>query len=231
LPKYIAESVQASGEITKGKGMARVERADESAPAGAQALTGIGADVLIALRADMLRFARLQLRNDDAAEDLVQESIESALRHSSSFAGQSTLKTWVFAILRNRIIDHLRTAKRSVAFSDMLDDGEDWEERMENLFNEKGRWRDGTRPVAWPDPAESMQSKQFWGVFEACLDHLPPNTGRVFMMREFLGFDSDEICAQLGISTSNCHVILHRARLKLRGCMGSGWSQTERSAC
>ena len=76
-----------------------------------------------------------------------------------------------------------------------------------------------------------MQTRQFWSVFEACLDHLPPNTGRVFMMREFLGFDSDEICEQLKISTSNCHVILHRARLKLRGCIESGWGRPGASPC
>ena len=194
-------------------------------------MAGISAQDLLSLRTDMLRFARLQLRQDDAAEDLVQESIEAALRQSSSFSGQSTLKTWVFAILRNRIIDHLRTARRSVPVSDLLEDGEDWNERMETLFNEKGRWREGPRPTAWPDPQESMQSRQFWLVFEACLDHLPPNTGRVFMMREFLGFDSDEICEQLKISTSNCHVILHRARLKLRGCIESGWGPPGANPC
>jgi len=189
------------------------------------AAAGISAEALISLRADMIRFAQLQLRNAETAEDLVQESIEAALRHSSTFAGQSTLKTWVFAILRNRIIDHLRTAKRTVPMSSLVDEGEDWQERLETLFNEMGGWRDDARPVAWPNPEESMQTQQFWGVFEACLDHLPTNTGRVFMMREFLGFESDEICAQLGISTSNCHVILHRARLKLRGCMESGWGR------
>jgi RNA polymerase sigma-70 factor (ECF subfamily) len=99
------------------------------------------------------------------------------------------------------------------------------------MFNERGAWRDGPRPVAWPDPAESMQTKQFWSVFEICLDHLPPATGRVFMMREFLGFDSDEICRQMNISTSNCHVILHRARLKLRTCMDTGWGRPEGASC
>ena len=102
-------------------------------------MAGISAQDLLSLRTDMLRFARLQLRQDDAAEDLVQESIEAALRQSSSFSGQSTLKTWVFAILRNRIIDHLRTARRSVPVSDLLEDGEDWNERMETLINKKGR--------------------------------------------------------------------------------------------
>ena len=44
-------------------------------------------------------------------------------------------------------------------------------------------------------------------VFETCLDHLPANTGRMFMMREFLGLESEEVCAQLGISAGNCHVV------------------------
>lgn len=201
-------------------------------PSGAaQTAPGVSADALIALRADMLRFAQLQLRHAETAEDLVQESIEAALRHSSTFAGDSTLKTWVFAILRNRIIDHLRVAQRTVSMSSLVDEGEDWEERVETLFNEKGRWREGARPAAWPDPEASMQSRQFWVVFEACLELLPPNTGRVFMMREFLGFESDEICKQLGISISNCHVILHRARLKLRGCMETGWGRSTEAAC
>ncbi|MFZ2650592.1 MAG: sigma-70 family RNA polymerase sigma factor [Burkholderiaceae bacterium] len=192
---------------------------------------GISAEALLSLRADMLRFAQLQLRNAETAEDLVQESIEAALRKASSFAGHSTLKTWVFAILRNRIIDHLRQASRTVTMSSLVDDSEDWQERLEALFNESGAWRDGPRPVAWPNPEESMQTRQFWAVFENCLDLLPANTGRVFMMREFLGFESDEICAQLGITTSNCHVILHRARLKLRLCMDTGWGRPKGSTC
>jgi RNA polymerase sigma-70 factor (TIGR02943 family) len=192
---------------------------------------GISAAALISLRADMLRFAQLQLRDRETAEDLVQESIEAALRKSSSFAGQSTLKTWVFAILRNRIIDHLRQGVRAVPMSSLVDDDEDWQERVETLFTERGAWRAGSRPVAWPDPEESMQSRQFWSTFETCLDHLPAQAGRVFMMREFLGFEADEICAQLGITTSNCHVILHRARLKLRGCMDSGWGRRKGPTC
>lgn len=206
------------------------ESASPSAPLPSS-VAGISVEDLVSLRTDMVRFARLQLRNAEVSEDLVQESIEAAVRHSASFAGQSTLKTWVFAILRNRIIDHLRTAKRTVPMSSLVDDDENWQENLETLFNDKGGWRDGPRPVSWPNPEESMQTRQFWSVFETCLDLLPPNTGRVFMMREFLGFASDEICTQLGITTTNCHVILHRARLKLRGCMQSGWGRPGDGAC
>lgn len=180
----------------------------------------------------MLRFAQLQLGNRETAEDMVQEAMESALRHLETFSGQSSLKTWVFAILKHKIIDHLRQAKRTVNFSSLTSEGdENWETSLESLFNDRGGWRDGPRPVSWPSPDDAVQSKQFWIVFETCLDLLAPKAGKIFMMREFLGFDSDEICAQLGLTTSNLHVILHRCRLKLRGCLETGWVRTGASKC
>lgn len=192
---------------------------------------GVSAKALVALRADMLRFAEMQLRNHDLAEDLVQEAIEAALRNSATFAGKSSLKTWVFAILRNRIIDHLRQADRCVNLSSLVEEGEDADQRLEALFTERGAWRDASRPAEWQAPDEALQSRQFWAAFEACLTVLPAQTGRVFMMREMLGLEASEICAQLGISMSNCHVILHRARLKLRSCMDSGWARPEAREC
>ncbi len=115
--------------------------------------------------------------------------------------------------------------------SSLVEDGDAWEERLEALFNERGMWRREERPVAWPTPEESMRSKQFWVVFEACLEVLPEKSARVFMMREFLGFDSDEICAQVGITITNCHVIMHRVRLRLRECMDKGWRRPEGASC
>ena len=53
--------------------------------------------------------------------------------------------------------------------------------------------------------------------------HLPTNTARVFMMREVLELSSREICEDLSISMSNCHVILHRARNALRTCLQGNW--------
>lgn len=198
--------------------------ADASSPA-------VSAQSLVAIRADMLRFAKLQLGNHETAEDMVQEAIEAALRNMASFSGKSSLKTWVFAILRNRIIDHLRQAKRTVSFSSLIEDGADWQDSMEALFNERGRWREEVRPVEWPSPEEAAQSRQFWLAFETCLEVLPPNASRVFMMREFLGLESEEICAQAKLSTSNLHVILHRARMKLRACLENGWVREGAGEC
>lgn len=204
---------------------------DKEQPQAGSGLSDFTPEALLRLRTDMLRFAKLQLRNAELAEDVVQDSIESALRHSASFAGQASLKTWVFAILRNRLIDHFRQAARTVQLSSLVEDGEGWEERLEALFNDRGMWRREERPIAWPTPEESMRSKQFWLVFETCLEVVPEKAARVFMMREFLGFDSEEICTQVGITTTNCHVILHRVRLKLRECMEDGWGRPEGGSC
>jgi RNA polymerase sigma-70 factor (ECF subfamily) len=85
------------------------------------------------------------------------------------------------------------------------------------LFEANGHWRkDGATRRAGPIPRRRFEQQQFWRVFEACLDHLPEKTARVFMMREILGLETEEICKETGISTSNCWVVLHRARLALR---------------
>ena len=206
------------------------EAAPPDDPAGDQS---VSPEALVALRGDMLRFARLQLRDAAAAEDIVQESLEAALRCASTFAGQSALKTWVFAIVRNRIVDHLRQSQRSVNLSSLGDDdgAQSGDEQLDALFNDSGRWRAAARPAAWPDPEASMRSRQFWRAFEDCLAQLPPNTGRAFMMREVLGFEPAEICERMGIRSGNCHVMLHRARMKLRSCLERAWGPGEGRSC
>lgn len=76
-----------------------------------------------------------------------------------------------------------------------------------------------------------MRERQFWRVFETCLDQLPGKQARVFMMREFIELDSDEICASVGISVSNLNVMLHRARLRLRECLEMRWFVEEGQPC
>jgi len=107
--------------------------------------------------------------------------------------------------------------------SSLADDDEAEDAKIDALFEANGHWRKDVRPARWSDPEASLEQQQFWRVFEACLDHLPEKTARVFMMREILGLDTEEICKEAGISTSNCWVVLHRARLALRACLQHGW--------
>ncbi len=172
------------------------------------------------LRRQMLKFATLQLSNPQAAEDAVQEALAGAMKNASTFAGRSAFKTWVFAILKNKVADELRRRQRLVEASQLL--REDEEEEGE-WFDQQGFWLAQELPRTWQDPEDAFQNAQFWQVFEACLDHLPARQARVFMMREFLGLESHEICTSLGITATNLNVMLHRARLRLRECLENRW--------
>lgn len=181
------------------------------------------------LRRQMLKFATLQLSDSQLAEDAVQEALIGALKNADSFARRAALKTWVFAILKNKIADALRQKQRLANVSSLLHDEE--EEDFSTLFNDRGFWHAQERPVAWGNPEESLRESQFWVVFETCLDHLPGNQARVFMMREFVELDSHEICAAAGITVSNLNVMLYRARIRLRECMENNWFVPGEQGC
>lgn len=178
---------------------------------------------LAPLRRDMLRFARLQLRDDAAAEDAVQEAFIAAVEKRDSFGGRASLRTWVFAILRNKIIDMLRARSSGIQFvsSDASTDAH---------FNEDDHWAEEAWPAAWGDPEQSLEAQQFWAVFEACLSRLQEAAARAFMLREMMGFETLEICSTLNISSSNCGVLLHRARIALRACLEHQWFLNEAEA-
>lgn len=191
-------------------------------------LTTLEPAFLAELRLQMVRFANLQLSDPQLAEDAVQEALMGALKNARSFGGHSALKTWVFAILKNKIADVLRQRSRVIEVSRLVRNDED-EENLSRLFDQGGFWNAETRPAAWGQPEAVVQDSHFWRVFEACLDHLPPAQARVFMMREFIELDASEICASLNISTSNLHVLLHRARLRLRECLEKNWFVEEKA--
>ena len=177
---------------------------------------------LAPLRSDMLRFARLQLRDESVAEDVVQEALASAYSSKSRFSGRSKFKTWVFAILRNKVIDLIRSRSRT-SHTESLTDSDGSDREVEGLFNSEGFWHKESRPAAWPQPDQALDSEQFWQIFELCMQVMSESTARVFTMRELLDLDTAEICAELGISESNCWVILHRARSSLRLCLSESW--------
>ncbi|KPC50415.1 sigma-70 family RNA polymerase sigma factor [Amantichitinum ursilacus] len=174
---------------------------------------------LTGLRRDLLRFARLQLRDAVAAEDAVQEALTAAYTAPQQFGGQSQHKTWVFGILRHKLVDTLRARYRTINLSALEAEIEGEALLDDLLFKANDHWAADTRPRPWPKPETALAQKQFWLLFELCLNNLPESTGRVFMMREFLGLETDEICVELAVSANHCSVLLYRARLKLRTCL------------
>lgn len=182
------------------------------------------------IRRQMLKFATLQLGDGQLAEDAVQEALLGALKNKQSFGGKAALKTWIFAILKHKIADALRHKQRVMETSNLLREQEEPED-LTPLFDHKGYWRPEARPRDWGDPEISFQQAEFWRVFEACLDALPPQQARVFMMREFIGLETGEICTAADLSTNNLFVLLHRARLRLGKCLEHNWFTREEQSC
>jgi RNA polymerase sigma-70 factor (ECF subfamily) len=174
---------------------------------------------LAALRPALLAIARLQLRNDTWAEDAVSETLIAALEGAPRFGAQSQLKTWVVGILKHKIIDHFRRARREVSADAEVEAAE--VETFDELFAADGHR--ASMPLEWGDPAASLERTQFFDVLQVCVDQLPASLGRVFMMREWLDYDTAEICKELGITSTNCFVMLYRARMRLRECLEMNW--------
>ena len=168
----------------------------------------------------LLRVAQLQLRDNDLAEDVVQETLLAALSAQAGFTGKSSVKTWLTGILKHKIVDAIRRKQRQPIFAASFDEETDLDE-FDPMFQDNGRWE--SPPAAWGDPENALSQQQFFDVMEFCLEKLPPNTARVFMMREVMELDSDEICKELAITANNLWVILYRARMALRQCLEQNW--------
>ena len=183
-------------------------------------------DQIIALQSYLLKFARMQLRNEVWAEDAVSETVLAALAKPQAFANRSQLKTWLVGILKHKVIDALRHHSRELSTSPLGE--EDASDPMDYIaFKADGHFQEA--PADWGNPEQDISSRQFFEVLEACATLLPPVQGRLFLMREWLELDSEEICKALGISSTNLWVMLHRARLRLRECLQLNWFDAEGS--
>jgi RNA polymerase sigma-70 factor (ECF subfamily) len=174
---------------------------------------------LEAMRPALLRFALLQLRNEALAEDVVQDALIAVLEKPERFEGLSSLRTYVTGIMKHKIIDTLRASNRQRPLQTFEDQSD--EDAIDALFAADGHAHD--LPRNWGDPDAALEQKDFFRVLEICLEKLPANTARIFMMREWLELGTEEICKELNISASNAWVLLYRARIRLRECLDLNW--------
>lgn len=172
------------------------------------------------LRPYLMKFARLQLRNDAWAEDAVSETLLAALNKPQAFERRSQLKTWLVGILKHKVVDALRHHGREVCVgSDSDDEREDPLDHM--AFKAYGHFAEA--PAEWGNPEQDLDQRQFMTILEACTERLPPVQGRLFLMREWLELSTEEICKELDLTPTNLYVLLHRARLRLRECLEQHW--------
>ncbi|MBI1423785.1 MAG: sigma-70 family RNA polymerase sigma factor [Gammaproteobacteria bacterium] len=170
----------------------------------------------------LFRFAMKHLHDTALAEDAVQETLLAALQAVASFTGGSSQRTWLTGILKHKVIDILRKQSHTTQFAEDDANADDHSDRLDKLlFDARGEWAEPQR--RWGNPEQTLEQDRFWEAFAACLDELPPKLARIFSLRELSGLETDELCEVLNITSSNCWVILHRARLALKTCLEANW--------
>lgn len=165
----------------------------------------------------LYRFAFSRLRNRDSAEEVVQETLVSALRNRDQFSGRGSEKAWLIGILKRKIVDLIRSRKRdrTVAPSESSD-------FSEMLFDKNGSWQQEMRS-AMKNSFDSLDRKEFWQILRKCMELLPSRHADVFTLRVMEQEEAETVCEMLEISQANYWVMLHRARLQLAGCMTRRW--------
>ena len=168
----------------------------------------------------LYNFAMIRIGNNARlAEDLVQETFLSALKTDYKYEGKSSERTWLVSILKNKIIDYYRKNKGNLFIQDNFQT-----EEFKQEGSDKGTWNKEYAPTDWGSlPDDALDQKEFMIVLKKCIKQLPENISAVFSLRELDGLDSETICKELSITSSNLWVMLHRARTGLRRCLEINW--------
>jgi RNA polymerase sigma-70 factor (ECF subfamily) len=157
-------------------------------------------------RPKLVRFAQARLFNPAHAEDAVQETLLAAIESLGTFSGGGSLYSWLTGILKHKIVDCVRRSAR-----------DRWQE-----LDGGGTPLESDHPHcrAVGDPEQAMARRQVWEALVHCMRDLPERTADNYILRELIGMNTAETCHALNVSESNCAVMLHRARARIRETFG-----------
>lgn len=181
----------------------------------------------LALYGDYLfSVAMIKLNNTQLAEDMLQETFLSAIKAAPNFKGESSEKTWLTSILKNKIIDEYR--KKSV-----LKNADDYLRQTEASFTgeffQSGsdvipHWLDDTYPRDWSSHADArINEKEFETILKLCMHKMPDKLAHVFIAKYMEEDKAENICKDFNLSPSNYWVIIHRAKVLMRSCLEKNW--------
>jgi RNA polymerase sigma-70 factor (TIGR02943 family) len=168
-------------------------------------------------------FAMSRLRDEDVAKDLVQDTFLAALQRLDRFEGNSEEKTWLTAILKNKIADFYRKRSASTLKDLSISDAE--HEQQDFFDTESGHWNEKYRPQAFGLEVDNpLLMKELGGILNDCLAKLPGLWFSVFSMKHMDDLTSELICTELKLTAANFWVIMHRTKLNLRACLQKNWN-------
>jgi len=160
----------------------------------------VGLAELVSQRPYLIRFALRKLRDPALAEDAVHDVMEAVLSGRARFGGRAALRSWLTAVLKNKIVDVLRATSPH-----------------ESLDDEPGDLEHPGHAVACsrPGPDEIAEQRQELARALAGIERLPATLREAMRLRIVEDLPTASVCAELGISEENLFVRVHRARRQL----------------
>lgn len=167
---------------------------------------------------ELYRFALGRVSDEDCAEELVQETLLSALDGLATFRGQASERSWLFVILKRKIIDHYRRQARQpqVSLNNPTSEGVT---EADFFSPADGHWHETQYPSSWQNADSALEQQELGQILKVCQQRLPPQHAAVFALRFVEEMPAEEICEELGLTAANYWVIVHRAKLQLRRCL------------
>ena len=166
----------------------------------------------------LYRYAFTRLRDKNAAEEVVQETFLAGVRYADQFSGRGSERAWLLGILKRKIIDFVRMRVKhggSTSYENETD-------LTAQFFDSAGNWKAGAMKWATA-PTQKAEMDELWDVVRGCLMGLPQGQADVFVLSVMEDMDASEICKELGITSANYWVRMHRARLGLAKCVSERW--------
>jgi RNA polymerase sigma-70 factor (ECF subfamily) len=140
------------------------------------------------------------LYNEKEAEDVVQESFLRIWRHLNSFDINRNFGTWLYRIVTNCCLDHLKAQRRWRRVFTYFEDGE-------------GYSLEAARPG---DPEGESQSRELSDIIQNLAGRLPRKQGTVFILRDLQDLSVEEVAEVTGLSQGSIKTNLHHARRRIR---------------
>jgi RNA polymerase sigma-70 factor (ECF subfamily) len=158
----------------------------------------------------VLRLAVNLLRSQEDAQDVYQEAFLRVYRNIHAFRFDCSFHTWLYRIVTNICLDHLRKKKVRKEEATVIDTAEGPVDRMDG-FEENS---------AHADPERSMRNRQLSQRIESALGELTPRERMVFELRHYQGLRLRAIGEVLGTSEEAAKNCLFRATQKMRVVLG-----------
>ncbi|MDG1871661.1 MAG: RNA polymerase subunit sigma, partial [Flavobacterium sp.] len=135
---------------------------------------------------------------------------------------KSQPKTWLFAILNNKIVDHYRLAARTTKQQFSMTENSGFQ-LSNDIFTEDGCWRNDQVNPLWNQDEELLDNADFNLILQQCMEELPSKWKLAITSKYLTDKNTDQICQDLEMTTSNYWQVTHRAKLLMRKCLETKW--------